>query len=127
LTVIAYSRGVGVALKVAEELAKDGVSIEVVDLRSLRPLDRPTLCRSVARTSRAVVFEDELVSYGVGAEVAASAPDGAVDSPAAPLRRVAAAEIPLPYAKPLEKAALPDAKYLTRVIRQTLDATGFSA
>jgi pyruvate dehydrogenase E1 component beta subunit len=127
LTVIAYSRGVGVALKVAEELAKDGVSIEVVDLRSLRPLDRPTFCRSVARTSRAVVFEDDWLSYGVGAEVAASVQEGAFDFLDAPVRRVAAAEIPLPYAKPLEKAALPDAKDLTRVIRQTLDATGFSA
>ena len=127
LTVIAYSRGVGVALKVAEELAKDGVSIEVVDLRSLRALDRPTFCRSVARTSRAVVFEDDWLSYGVGAEVAASVQEGAFDFLDAPVRRVAAAEIPLPYAKPLEKAALPDAKDLTRVIRQTLDATGFSA
>jgi pyruvate dehydrogenase E1 component beta subunit len=127
LTVIAYSRGVGVALNVAEELAKDGVSIEVVDLRSLRPLDRPTFCRSVARTSRAVVFEDDWLSYGVGAEVAASVQEGAFDFLDAPVRRVAAAEIPLPYAKPLEKAALPDAKDLTRVIRQTLDATGFSA
>ena len=127
LTVIAYSRGVGVALKVAEELAKDGVSIEVVDLRSLRPLDRSTFCRSVARTSRAVVFEDDWLSYGIGAEVAASVQEGAFDFLDAPVRRVAAAEIPLPYAKPLEKAALPDAKDLTRVIRQTLDATGFSA
>lgn len=127
LTVIAYSRGVGVALGVAEEMAKDGVSIEVVDLRSLRPLDRPTFCRSVARTSRAVVFEDDWLSYGVGAEIAASVQEGAFDFLDAPVRRVAAAEIPLPYAKPLERAALPDAEALTRVIRETLDATGFSA
>lgn len=127
LTVIAYSRGVGVALGVAEELAKDGVSIEVVDLRSLRPLDRETFCRSVARTSRAVVLEDDWLSYGVGAEIAASVQEGAFDFLDAPVRRVAAAEIPLPYAKPLERAALPDAEALTRVIRETLDATGFSA
>src|SRR5699024_9315866 len=127
LTVIAYSRGVGVALKVAEELAKDGVSIEVVDLRSLRPLDRPTFCRSVARTSRAVVFEDDWLSYGVGAEVAASVQVGALHYVHAPVRLVAAAEIPLPDANPLEKPPLPADQVLIRVIRQTLDATGFAA
>lgn len=126
LTVISYSRGVRTALQVAEELAADGVSIEVVDLRSLRPLDRRTFCESVRRTTRAVVLEDDWLSYGIGAEVAASIQEGAFDFLDAPVRRVAAAEVPLPYAKSLERAALPDADDLTRVIHEVLDATSFT-
>src|SRR5699024_9735027 len=120
LTVISYSRGVRTALQVAEELAEDGVSVEVVDLRSLRPLDRRTFCESVQRTTRAVVLEDDWLSYGIGAEVAASVQEGAFDFLDAPVRRVAAAEVPLPYAKTLERAALPDADDLERVIRDVL-------
>lgn len=127
LTVISYSRGVRTALQVAEELEEqDGVSIEVVDLRSLRPLDRRTFCESVRKTTRAVVLEDDWLSYGVGAEVVASVQEGAFDFLDAPVRRVAAAEVPLPYAKPLERAALPDADDLRRVIREVLDATAFT-
>lgn len=126
LTVISYSRGVRTALQVAEELEEDGVSVEVVDLRSLRPLDRRTFCESVRKTTRAVVLEDDWLSYGIGAEVAASVQEGAFDFLDAPVRRVAAAEVPLPYAKPLERAALPDADDLRRVIREVLDATSFT-
>ncbi|QCB98397.1 alpha-ketoacid dehydrogenase subunit beta [Arthrobacter sp. PAMC25564] len=125
LTVITYSRGVRIALEVAAEFAKDGVSIEVVDLRSLRPLDRRTFCESVRKTSRAVVLEDDWLSYGIGAEVAASVQEGAFDYLDAPVRRVAAAEIPLPYSKPLELASLPDGAALSKVIREVLDATRF--
>ncbi|MBS4729333.1 alpha-ketoacid dehydrogenase subunit beta [Mycobacterium sp. SM1] len=127
ITVVAYSRAAVVALGVAERLQADGISVEVIDLRSLRPLDRATICASVRKTSRAVVLEDDWLSYGVGAEVAATIAEGAFDYLDAPIRRVAAAEVPLPYAKPLELAALPDAAALTRVIHETLDASGFSA
>ncbi|MDN5688836.1 MAG: alpha-ketoacid dehydrogenase subunit beta [Brachybacterium sp.] len=126
LTVISYSRGVRTALQVAEDLEEDGVSVEVVDLRSLRPLDRRTFCESVRKTTRAVVLEDDWLSYGIGAEVAASVQEGTFDFLDAPVRRVAAAEVPLPYAKPLERAALPDADDLRRVIREVLDATSFT-
>ncbi|TVT16915.1 alpha-ketoacid dehydrogenase subunit beta [Amycolatopsis rhizosphaerae] len=126
ITVIAYSRAAVVALDVARRLEKDGISVEVVDLRSLRPLDRNTLCASVRKTSRAVVLEDDWLSYGIGAEIAATLQEGAFDYLDAPIRRVAAAEVPLPYAKPLELAALPDATALTRAIRETLDATRFT-
>jgi pyruvate dehydrogenase E1 component beta subunit len=126
LTVIAYSRATVVALEVARQLANNGVSVEVVDLRSLRPLDRDTVCGSVRKTSRAVVLEDDWLSYGVGAEIAATIQEGAFDYLDAPVRRVAAAEVPLPYAKPLELAALPDAAALTKVIREVLDATRFT-
>jgi pyruvate dehydrogenase E1 component beta subunit len=126
LTVIGYSRATVIALDVARQLDGDGVSVEVVDLRSLRPLDRVTICASVRKTSRAVVLEDDWLSYGVGAEIAATIQEGAFDFLDAPVRRVAAAEVPLPYAKPLELAALPDAGALTKVIREVLDATRFA-
>ncbi len=123
LTVVAYSRATVIALAVAEQLAAQGLSIEVVDLRSLRPLDRETVCASVRKTTRAVVLEDDWLTYGVGAELAATIQEGAFDFLDAPVRRVAAAEIPLPYAKPLELAALPDADDLVRVIQQTMAAS----
>jgi pyruvate dehydrogenase E1 component beta subunit len=123
LTVVSYSRGTTTALEAARQLEQDGFSIEVVDLRSLRPLDRDTICASVRKTSRAVVFEDDWLSYGIGAEVSATIGEGAFDFLDAPVRRVAAAEVPLPYAKPLERAALPDTAALTRVVRGVLDAT----
>ncbi|MEX1079607.1 MAG: alpha-ketoacid dehydrogenase subunit beta [Homoserinimonas sp.] len=126
LTVVSYSRGMVTALKVAEEFEQKGVSVEVVDLRSLRPLDRETICESVRKTSRAVVFEDDMLSYGIGAEVSATIGEGAFDWLDAPVRRVAASEVPLPYAKPLELAAMPDAVDLTRVVQETLDATRFT-
>ncbi|MGH3285166.1 MAG: alpha-ketoacid dehydrogenase subunit beta [Streptosporangiaceae bacterium] len=126
ITVVGYSRAAVIALDVARRLESDGVSAEVVDLRSLRPLDREAVCASVRKTSRAVIVEDDWLSYGVGAEIAATIQEGAFDFLDAPVRRVAAAEVPLPYAKSLEMAALPDAGALTRVIQETLDATRFA-
>jgi pyruvate dehydrogenase E1 component beta subunit len=127
LTIVAYSRATVIALDVARQLEEQGISAEVVDLRSLRPLDRETVCASVRKTSRAVVLEDDWLTYGIGAEIAATIQEGAFDYLDAPVRRVAAAEVPLPYAKPLERVALPDAAALTKVIHEVLDATRFSA
>ena len=125
VTIVAYSRAAVIALDVARRLEEEGISAEVVDLRSLRPLDRATVCASVRRTGRAIVLEDDWLSYGIGAEIAATIQEGAFDYLDAPVRRVAAAEVPLPYAKPLERAALPDAAALTRTVRDVLEATGF--
>lgn len=125
ITVVSYSRGMVTALEVARQFEERGVSVEVVDLRSLRPLDRDTICESVRKTSRAVIFEDDLLSYGIGAEISATIGEGAFDWLDAPVRRVAAAEVPLPYAKPLERAAMPDAEELTKVINETLAASAF--
>ena len=123
VTIIGYSRMATVAHQVAEQLAdEEGIDAEVVDLRSLRPLDRETVVESVRRTGCAVIAEDDWLTYGIGAEVAASISDGAFDWLDAPVRRVAAAEVPLPYAKPLERAALPSAESLTTAVRETLDA-----
>jgi pyruvate dehydrogenase E1 component beta subunit len=125
ITLIGYSRMASVATQVAERLYEaDGISAEVIDLRSLRPLDRDTLIASVRKTGCAVVAEDDWLTYGIGAEVAASISDGAFDYLDAPVRRVAAAEVPLPYAKPLEQAALPSAESLYTAARETLAAVG---
>ncbi|MFC7344469.1 alpha-ketoacid dehydrogenase subunit beta [Saccharopolyspora griseoalba] len=125
VTIIGYSRMANVASQVAEQLhADEGINAEVIDLRSLRPLDRDTLVESVRKTGCAVIAEDDWLTYGIGAEIAASISDGAFDYLDAPVRRVAAAEVPLPYAKPLEKAALPSAESLTTAVHQTLDAVG---
>ena len=125
LTLIGYSRMAHVATEVAHELAEtQGLDLEVIDLRSLRPLDRHTLIESVKKTHAAVILEDDWLTYGIGAEVAASISDGAFDYLDAPVRRVAMAEVPMPYAKSLETAALPSHDDVVNAIYQTLDATG---
>jgi pyruvate dehydrogenase E1 component beta subunit len=128
ITVIGYSRMSVVALEVARRLEQDeGISCEVVDVRSLRPLDRPALIRSVSKTSRAVIVEEDWYSYGVGAELAATLQEGAFDYLDAPITRVAQAEVPLPYAKVMEQAALPKAQALVDAIKRTLQASGYRA
>jgi pyruvate dehydrogenase E1 component beta subunit len=122
ITVVAYSRMAVVALQAAEILAADGIDVEVVDLRSLRPLDRETIVASVRKTSCAVTLEDDWLTYGIGAEIAATISDGAFDWLDAPVRRVAMAEVPMPYAKTLENAAMPSVEDAVTAIRETLDA-----
>ena len=125
ITIVSYSRMAAAAMQVAQQLAdQDGIEAEVVDLRSLRPLDRETIARSVRKTTRAVVFEEDWRAYGIGAEVAATIQELAFDYLDAPVRRIAAAEVPLPYSKVVELAALPAAQHLVDVVRATLDATG---
>jgi pyruvate dehydrogenase E1 component beta subunit len=128
LTLISYSRMSVVALEVARRLEQDqGISCEVIDVRSLRPLDRPTLIESVKKTSRAVVVEEDWYSYGVGAELVATIQEGAFDYLDAPIKRVAQAEVPLPYAKGMEQVALPKAQNLVDAIKSTLSASGYKA
>ncbi|MGO4612561.1 alpha-ketoacid dehydrogenase subunit beta [Nocardia sp. 2YAB30] len=125
ITLIGYSRMATIATQVAERLhAESGISAEVIDLRSLRPLDRDTIVASVRKTGCAVVAEDDWLTYGIGAEVAATISDGAFDYLDAPVRRVAAAEVPLPYAKTLEQIALPSADSLHTAALETLAAVG---
>jgi pyruvate dehydrogenase E1 component beta subunit len=124
LTIVSYSRMTVLALDVARRLEEEaGISIEVVDLRSLRPLDRETIVNSVKKTNRAVIIEEDWGTYGVGAEIAATIQEGAFDYLDAPVRRVSGVEVPLPYAKVLERAALPSDKNLVRAIRQAMAGT----
>jgi pyruvate dehydrogenase E1 component beta subunit len=107
VTLIAWSNGMSYALKAAEELAKDGIEAEVIDLRTLRPLDTETFVASVQKTGRAVVVEEGWQQSGVGAEVAARLMEHAFDYLDAPVARVSGKDVPMPYAANLEKLALP--------------------
>jgi len=119
LTVISYSRMATVALDVARRMEQEHQwHVEVVDIRSLRPLDRETIVNSVKKTGRAIVFEEDWRSYGIGAEIAATVQEEAFDYLDAPIKRVANVEVPLPYAKPLELAALTGAKQLVDAINE---------
>jgi pyruvate dehydrogenase E1 component beta subunit len=114
ITIVAHSYAVVRALQAAQQLESEhDVSAEVIDLRSLRPLDFDTVAASVAKTNRAVCVEDGWATYGVTAELAARIGTSCFDDLDAPVQRVGAAEVPLPYAKNLEQAALPgDGKIL---------------
>ncbi len=123
ISVIAYSRMTVVALQVAQKLEQEGISVEVVDLRSLRPLDRPTVVESVKKTGRAVIIEEDWLSYGIGAELAATIQEEAFDYLDAPVYRVAGLEVPLPYAEHLSRAAKPGAQDLINAIYKSLAGT----
>ena len=109
VTIISWSNGMTYALKAAEELAKEGIEAEVVDLRTLRPLDTDTIVASVKKTGRAVTVEEGWQQSGVGAEVAARIMEHAFDYLDAPVLRVSGKDVPMPYAANLEKLALPSA------------------
>src|SRR5467141_4827181 len=109
VTIISWSNGMTYALKAAEELAKDGIEAEVVDLRTLRPLDTETLVASVKKTGRAVTVEEGWQQNGVGAEIVARLMEHAFDYLDAPVLRVSGKDVPMPYAANLEKLALPSA------------------
>ena len=109
VTLVAFSRGVEHALEAADKLAGDGVRAEVVDLRTLRPLDMDTVVESARRTARVVAVEDGWPAAGIGAEVAACVTERAFDHLDAPVLRVSGADAPMPYAANLERLALPDA------------------
>lgn len=107
VTIIAWSMGMNYALKAAEELAKDGIEAEVIDLRTLRPMDTDTIIASVQKTSRAVTVEEGWAQSGVGAEIATRIMERAFDYLDAPVARVSGKDVPMPYAANLEKLALP--------------------
>ncbi|GIW51803.1 MAG: pyruvate dehydrogenase subunit beta [Gemmatimonadales bacterium] len=107
VTVICHSKTVAVALKAAEELAGEGISAEVIDLRTIRPLDTDTILKSVMKTNRCVIVEEGWPFCGVGAQVAYEIQRGAFDYLDAPIERVTGADVPMPYNKHLERAAKP--------------------
>ena len=109
VTIISWSNGMTYSLKAAEELAKDGIEAEVIDLRTLRPLDTDTIVASVKKTGRAVTVEEGWQQNGVGAEIAARIMEHAFDYLDAPVLRVSGKDVPMPYAANLEKLALPSA------------------
>jgi pyruvate dehydrogenase E1 component beta subunit len=124
LTIVAHSYTVQRALRVADRLAQDGVEAEVIDLRSLRPLDAETVIESVRKTSRALIAEEGWSTYGVGAELAARIGRACFDDLDAPVERVGSAEVPMPYSKPLELAALPLEDKVEAAARSLLRESG---
>ena len=107
VTLVSWSMGMSYALKAAAELAKDGISAEVIDLRTLRPMDTETVVASVMKTARCVVVEEGWQQSGVGAEIAARIMEHAFDYLDAPVARVSQKDVPMPYAANLEKLTLP--------------------
>jgi pyruvate dehydrogenase E1 component beta subunit len=107
VTIVSWSNGMSYALKAAEELAKEGIEAEVIDLRTLRPMDTDTIIASVKKTGRAVTVEEGWQQNGVGAEIAARIMEHAFDYLDAPVARVSGKDVPMPYAANLEKLALP--------------------
>jgi pyruvate dehydrogenase E1 component beta subunit len=107
VTIVSWSMGMTYALKAADELAKEGIEAEVVDLRTLRPMDTETIIASVKKTGRAVTVEEGWQQSGVGAEVAARIMEHAFDYLDAPVARISGKDVPMPYAANLEKLALP--------------------
>jgi pyruvate dehydrogenase E1 component beta subunit len=126
LTLVAHSYTVQRALRVADTMARDGIEIEVVDLRSLRPLDAETVAESVRKTNRALIAEEGWSTYGVGAELAARIHRLCVDDLDAPVERVGGAEVPMPYSKPLELAALPLESKIEAAARGLLAESGIA-
>jgi pyruvate dehydrogenase E1 component beta subunit len=120
LTIISYSRMLLVALQAANLLAKDGIEAEVVDLRSLRPLDMSTVVTSVRKTNRALVLEEDWLQCGMGAEIASRIYEEAFDDLDAPVARLGAAEVPLPYARNIEREAFPREEHVVKAARALL-------
>lgn len=120
VSIIASSKMVVDALRAADELAKEGISAEVVDLRTLRPLDRDTIKASIARTHHAVVVNEGWRFCGYAAELSATIMESCFDDLDAPVERVATHDIPIPYSEPLESTVLPDAAKIAAAVRRAL-------
>ncbi len=118
VTIVAFSIMVGKALKVAQELAEQGIDAEVINLRTIRPLDRYTILESVKKTNRIVSVEEGWAFAGIGAEIAALCGEHAFDYMDAPLVRVCGADVPMPYAANLENLALPKPKDIINAVRK---------
>jgi pyruvate dehydrogenase E1 component beta subunit len=116
-TIVARSVMVPVALKAAEELAKNGISCEVIDPRTIRPLDINTIVESVKKTNRVVIAEESHPFAGVGAEISAEINERAFDYLDAPVKRVSGVDVPMPYAKNLEQLAIPDVNEVMAAVR----------
>jgi pyruvate dehydrogenase E1 component beta subunit len=120
VTIVTYSKGLEISSKAADQLSKEGIEAEIVDLRSLRPLDMAPVLESFKRTNRAVIVEEGWKSFGVGAEIASRIYEEAFDYVDAPIRRVAQDEVPLPYNRALEQAALPQVDDVLAAVREVL-------
>jgi len=120
VTIASWSRGAILAAGAAEELAEEGISCEVIDMRVLRPLDTETVIESVKKTNRLVIVEESWKTMGMGAEIAAAVQEQAFDWLDAPIERVASLEVPMPYARNLERMIIPGKDEVIAAVKQAL-------
>ncbi len=120
VTIVTYSKMLDLSMRAADQLAKDGIEVEIIDLRTLRPLDMGPVLESFKKTNRAVIVEEGWKSYGIGAEVESRIYENAFDYVDAPIRRVAQKEVPLPYNRSLEQMALPQVEDIILAVREVL-------
>lgn len=120
VTIVTYSKMLQISMEAADQLAREGIEAEVIDLRSLRPLDLDPVFESFKKTNRAVIVEEGWKSFGVGAEVAARTYDECFDYLDAPIKRVAQLEVPLPYNRELEQSAIPQVADVIKAVKEVL-------
>ena len=120
VTIIGVSRTAVLAHEAAKQLEEEDIDAEVIDLRSIRPIDWEPIAESVRRTSRAVVVEEGWSTYGVTAELAAGIQERCFDYLDAPILRLGGAQVPMPYSLPLEKASIPTSEDIKRLVRRTV-------
>lgn len=120
VTLVTFARGVEWSLEAADQLAKGGVECEVIDLRWLRPLDLEPVFESFKKTNRCVVVEESLPHFSVGSEIAAQIQDRCFEYMDAPIKRVSAIDVPLPYAREIEHMALPNAQKVVAAVKEVL-------
>jgi pyruvate dehydrogenase E1 component beta subunit len=123
ITIVAYAKMTMLALQAAAELEKEGVSCEVIDLRTLNPLDSETFIESARKTGRAVVVEECWRSAGLGGDLAHQIHQACFDSLRAPVRRVAGLDVPMPYSRQLEKLCIPQVDTITVAVREVILAS----
>lgn len=121
-TIVAYSKMLLVALESAEQLGREDIDVEIVDPRTLRPLDLPTIVNSVKKTGRLVIVEEGWRFCGLGAQIAESVYAAAFDYLDAPIVRVTGEDVPMPYSRPLEDAAIPDVPRVIAAVRSVCGA-----
>jgi pyruvate dehydrogenase E1 component beta subunit len=120
VTIVSYSIGVGLSLEAAAKLAEEGISAEVIDLRTIRPLDKATILASLAKTNRLVVAEEGWPVCSVGSEILAICMEEGFDDLDAPVMRITNEDVPMPYAANLEKMALINADKIVAGVRKTV-------
>jgi pyruvate dehydrogenase E1 component beta subunit len=123
ISIVAYARMTILALQAAEELDGEGVSCEVVDLRSLAPLDMETVLTSVRKTGRVVVVEECWRTCGLGAEISSRIYDACFDVLQAPVRRLAGLDVPMPYSRKIEKICIPQTEDIKKAVKEVLSGT----
>jgi pyruvate dehydrogenase E1 component beta subunit len=120
VTIVTYSKMLETSQKAAEQLSKEGIEVEIVDLRTLRPLDMEPVLESFKKTNRAVIVEEGWKSFGVGSEIMSRIYEEAFDYVDAPIKRVAQKEVPLPYNRTLEQMALPQVADVVAAVKEVL-------